>query len=128
MAAERTTPNTIVLEVLREGNYENWKSCVKRYLVAEDLWDVVKNISTKPNKNEDPEIYYAWKKKNAKSLHAIQISCSPSMLSHIRGFALAKEAWDFLAKMHNPSLSRGVSSHDISKHSSGKWLLFLILT
>lgn len=118
MAAGSVAPNTIVPEALREGNYENWRTCIKRYLVAQDLWDVVKNISTKPSKNEDPETYLSWKKKNAKSLHAIQISCSPNMLSHIRGFSIAKEAWDFLAKMHNPSLSRGVSSHNISKQSS----------
>lgn len=125
MAAGSVAPNTIVPEALREGNYENWRTCIKRYLVAQDLWDVVKNISTKPSKNEDPETYLSWKKKNAKSLHAIQISCSPNMLSHIRGFSIAKEAWDFLAKMHNPSLSRGVSSHNISKQSSGKCSLFV---
>lgn len=126
MASGTVAPNTIVPEVLREGNYENWKTCIKRYLVAQDLWEVVKTVSAKPNKHEDREIYYAWKKKNAKALHAIQISCSPNMLSHIRGFSLAKEAWDFLAKMHNPSLSRGTSSHNISKHSSGNASSLLI--
>ena len=125
MAAGSVTPNTIVHEVLREGNYENWRTCIKRYLVAEDLWDIVKNLSTKPNKHEDPELYFAWKTKNAKSLHAIQISCSPSMLSHIREFKIVKEAWDFLAKMHNPTLSRGGSVSNISKHSSGKCSLFI---
>ncbi|RVW91008.1 hypothetical protein CK203_044200 [Vitis vinifera] len=106
MAAGSVAPNTIVPEALREGNYENWRTCIKRYLVAQDLWEVVKNISTKPSKNEDPETYLSWKKKNAKSLHAIQISCSPNMLSHIRGFSIAKGSLGFPGQNAQPVIEQ----------------------
>ncbi|KAJ6287828.1 hypothetical protein OIU76_028847 [Salix suchowensis] len=39
----------------------------------------------------------AWRKKNAAALHAIQVSCSPRILSKIRSIFSAKEAWDSLA-------------------------------
>ncbi|GMN22675.1 hypothetical protein TIFTF001_043559 [Ficus carica] len=41
-------PSTVVLEVLNKYNYEDWSEVVKSYLVARNLWDVVK-----PDVNDD---------------------------------------------------------------------------
>ncbi|KAL6327289.1 hypothetical protein AAG906_018588 [Vitis piasezkii] len=97
-------PTTIVREVLTEGNYEYWKTCVKRYLVGQGLWEVCRMSCKSPNKAQDPVAYSEWKKKNSVALHAIQISCSREMLSQIRGIKLAKHAWDFLKRNANPTL------------------------
>ncbi|KAL6327780.1 hypothetical protein AAG906_025608 [Vitis piasezkii] len=69
-------PTTIVREVLTEGNYEYWKTCVKRYLVGQGLWEVCRMSCKSPNKAQDPVAYSEWKKKNSVALHAIQISCT----------------------------------------------------
>ncbi|RVW90977.1 hypothetical protein CK203_044169 [Vitis vinifera] len=77
-------PTTIVREVLTESNYENWSTCVKWYLVGQDLWEVCRTKDNIPDEARDPEAFSVWEKKNAMALHAIQISCSGEMLSQIR--------------------------------------------
>ncbi|CAK7325259.1 unnamed protein product [Dovyalis caffra] len=34
-------PSAIVVEVLRDDNYENWRCCMKSYMLAQGLWDIV---------------------------------------------------------------------------------------
>ncbi|KAL6327295.1 hypothetical protein AAG906_018595 [Vitis piasezkii] len=68
-------PTTIVPEVLTESNYENWSTCLKWYLVGQDLWEVCQTKDI-PDEARDPEAFSVWEKKNAMALHAIQISCS----------------------------------------------------
>ena len=96
-------PTAIVREVLTEGNYRYWRTCIKRYLVGQGLYEVCRMSYDHPNKGEEPEAYYEWKKKNAMALHAIQISCSREMLSQIMGIKHANEAWDFLKRYTKPT-------------------------
>ena len=96
-------PTTIVREVLTESNYENWSTCVKWYLVGQDLWEVCQTKDNIPDKAKDPEAFSVWEKKNAMALHAIQISCSGEMLSQIRGEPCASYVWDFLQKRAKPT-------------------------
>ncbi|KAJ9684856.1 hypothetical protein PVL29_017039 [Vitis rotundifolia] len=96
-------PTTIVREVLTESNYENWRTCVKWYLVGQDLWEVCQTKDNIPNKAQDPEAFSVWEKKNAMALHAIQISCSGEMLSQIRKENCASYVWDFLQKRAKPT-------------------------
>ncbi|KAJ9684839.1 hypothetical protein PVL29_017027 [Vitis rotundifolia] len=97
-------PTIIVREVLTEGNYAYWRTCIRRYLKGQGLWDVCKKSCFIPHKAQDPERYSVWKRKNDMALHAIQISCSREMLSQIRNETRASEAWDFLKRIANPTL------------------------
>ncbi|KAL6311808.1 hypothetical protein AAG906_018600 [Vitis piasezkii] len=96
-------PTTIVREVLTESNYENWSTCVKWYLVGQDLWEVCQTKDNIPDEAKDPEAFSVWEKKNAMALHAIQISCSGEKLSQIREETSASYVWDFLQKRAKPT-------------------------
>ncbi|XP_034704166.1 uncharacterized protein LOC117928385 [Vitis riparia] len=110
-AVEGVAPNmmqfgpatTIVREVLTESNYENWSTCLKWYLVGQDLWEVCQTKDNIPNKEQHPEAFSVWEKKNAMALHAIHISCSGEMLSQIREEPCASYLWDFLQKRAKPT-------------------------
>ncbi|KAG5239569.1 protein ACCELERATED CELL DEATH [Salix suchowensis] len=86
------SPTSIVVEVLRDDNYDDWSACMKSYMIAHDLWDLIE-----PAHHQEEVDSKAWRKKNAAALHAIQVSCSPRILSKIRSIFSAKEAWDSLA-------------------------------
>ena len=87
-------------EVLNLYNYEDWSLLVETYLIAEGLWDVVDATAKTPNNGETE--CREWRMKNAKALHAIQISCRTDVLGFIRGIRLAKDAWETLAKRLKP--------------------------
>ncbi|XP_017972471.1 PREDICTED: uncharacterized protein LOC18603951 [Theobroma cacao] len=99
MEAHNVCSSAIVAQVLTgEDNYENWRACIKNYLWVRDLWDVVEQTS-EPSQQEDEAEFMAWSKRNVSALHAIQISCDPIMLSHIRNMTSAKDAWNTLAQV-----------------------------
>ncbi|XVF61114.1 hypothetical protein PTKIN_Ptkin08bG0102900 [Pterospermum kingtungense] len=87
----------IVSGKLSEENYENWKECLKSYLISEGLWGVVSGQEAEPEKS-DEERYDLWVKKNAKALHAIQISCGADTIAKIGENESAKCHWDRLAE------------------------------
>ncbi|XP_040993366.1 uncharacterized protein LOC121240003 [Juglans microcarpa x Juglans regia] len=103
-------PGTVVPEVLLgKENYENWSACIKNYLLAQDLWDIIET-SLEPAKPEDDDHeveFKAWRKKNAATLHAIQISCGMNILSEIKGISSAKILWDTLAKTYEHPAQEG---------------------
>ncbi|KAJ6317328.1 hypothetical protein OIU76_012965 [Salix suchowensis] len=93
-------PTSIVVEVLGDDNYDDWSACMKSYMLAHDLWDLIEPADHQEGDSK------AWIKKNAAALHAIQISCSPRILSKIRSIISAKVAWDTLSnsqQQHSPS-------------------------
>ncbi|KAJ6428802.1 hypothetical protein OIU84_020457 [Salix udensis] len=108
------SPTSIVVEVLRDDNYDDWSACMKSYMLAQDLWDFIEpadhqegdqEVDSEPIDHREGDSK-AWRKKNAAALHAIQISCSPHILSTIRSIISAKDAWDTLAnsqQQHSPS-------------------------
>ncbi|XP_038680371.1 uncharacterized protein LOC119981351 isoform X2 [Tripterygium wilfordii] len=100
--ATNIAPTTIVNELLRKDNYATWSACIRNYLLAQDLWDVVESPTNPPQLEEDEASFKSWRKKNAAALHVIQVSCSPEILGHIKGFDLANSAWDTLASMLQP--------------------------
>jgi hypothetical protein len=88
---------------------------MKSYMLAQDLWDFIEpstghqegdqEVDSKPIDHQEGG-FKALRKKNAAALHAIQISCAPSMLSKIRSITSAKVAWNTLANLqhqHSPS-------------------------
>ncbi|KAF2318367.1 hypothetical protein GH714_006113 [Hevea brasiliensis] len=89
-----------VPELLDGLNYANWSVCMKNYLLANDLWDIVEATTEAPSPEEPEGEYKAWIKKNAAALHAIQISCMSHILSQIKEIGSARICWDSLAKMH----------------------------
>ncbi|XP_057989248.1 uncharacterized protein LOC110645578 isoform X2 [Hevea brasiliensis] len=89
-----------VPELLDGLNYANWSVCMKNYLLANDLWDIVEATTEAPSPEEAEAEYKAWIKKNAAALHAIQISCMSHILSQIKEIGSARICWDSLAKMH----------------------------
>ncbi|KDP44361.1 hypothetical protein JCGZ_20041 [Jatropha curcas] len=92
--------NYIVPEFLADNNYQNWSACIKNYLIATDLWDVIEETNEPPSREEAEAEFKAWRKKNAAALHAIQISCTFEKLSQIGETDSAKVCWETLAKMH----------------------------
>ncbi|CAK7325267.1 unnamed protein product [Dovyalis caffra] len=102
--ATNIAPTAIVVEVLRDDNYDDWSACMKSYMLAQDLLDFIEPTD---HQEGDQEVdSRALRKKNAAALHAIQISCAPHILSEIRDITSAKSAWDTLAnlpKKHSPS-------------------------
>jgi L-fucose mutarotase/ribose pyranase (RbsD/FucU family) len=100
------------LPVLEEDNYVDWSVPVKSYLMAHDLWKIVR-ATTKPPKQEDDEAAFeSWSKKNFTALHIIQISCGSDAFSEIIEISFAKTAWDTLAKTYNSGLSLSLNITD----------------
>nr|TKR66367.1 hypothetical protein D5086_0000310570 [Populus alba] len=100
MTTTKISPSSIVVEVLRDDNYDDWSACMKSYMLAQDLWDFIKHTGLQEAD------YKALRRKNAAALHAIQVPCAPHMLSKIRSITSAKVAWDTLANLqqqHSPS-------------------------
>ncbi|KAF5742610.1 hypothetical protein HS088_TW09G00661 [Tripterygium wilfordii] len=113
MATRVVRSNWIVPEVLRKDNYEEWSDCVRDYLMAEDLWGVV----GEPIKLEDFE---TLGKKNAAALHAIKISCSPSILKTLQDSdrRMANSLWNALKnKLRNPPQPRATNSGADADHT-----------
>ena len=128
MTTTNISPSSIVVEVLRDDNYDDWSACMKSYMLAQDLWDFIEHtghhegdqevdskpvdhqegdqeVDSKPVDNQEGDSK-ALRRKNAAALHAIQVSCAPHMLSKIRSITSAKDAWDTLANLqrqHSPS-------------------------
>ncbi|KAG6630889.1 uncharacterized protein LOC122291610 [Carya illinoinensis] len=103
-------PGTVVPEVLHgKENYENWSACIKNYLLAQDLWDIIETSMEPPKpEDDDREVKFkAWRKKNAATLHAIQISCGMNILPEIKGISSAKILWDKLAKAYEHPAQEG---------------------
>ncbi|GKV35989.1 hypothetical protein SLEP1_g44176 [Rubroshorea leprosula] len=88
----------IVPDVLSESNYEEWSNCMRNYLLAQNLWNVVES-SNVPS-STDEEVTADWNRKNAAVLHALQISCAPEIFAQIMGKTSAKEAWEELTGIH----------------------------
>ncbi|XP_071913957.1 uncharacterized protein [Coffea arabica] len=88
----------IVPEMLTEENYEDWKVCLKHYLVGHGLWGVVSGKEPEPSKDKKQE-HEEWKKKNALALHAIQLSCGPATYAKFKeAHICARVAWNHLAE------------------------------
>ncbi|XP_021994084.1 uncharacterized protein LOC110890770 [Helianthus annuus] len=97
----------IVTEEFKEEYYDYWKTCLKSYLVGQDLWDVVTSEAEEKEKSQE------WQRKNAQALHAIQLACGSQSYAKYKKNAhvTAKIAWDHLVEMRPiPQLS-GVA-HD----------------
>ncbi|KAM7263140.1 hypothetical protein ACFE04_000823 [Oxalis oulophora] len=127
MAASMIT-NAMSLETLRNDNYENWSVCVRNYLIANDLWDIIESETGDPPPPPPPlevehEVEFkAWRKKNAAALLAIQVFSSENVLTKIRKIESAKIAWDELAKMYQPQsllLFDSVNPAQLDRTSSG---------
>ncbi|KAJ6371742.1 hypothetical protein OIU77_002124 [Salix suchowensis] len=134
------SPTSIVVEVLRDDNYDDWSACMKSYMLAHDLWDLIepadhqegdqevdsqpidhREVDSEPIDHREGDSK-AWRKKNAAALHAIQVSCSPHILSTIRSIIPAKDAWDTLAnsqQQHSPSHEVQSVESDLSESSQG---------
>ncbi|XP_034684485.1 uncharacterized protein LOC117913589 isoform X3 [Vitis riparia] len=110
MGAKSLALMGIVPEELTEENYENWKACLRNYLIGQGLWDVVSGVDPKPGEKGETEAFETWRKKNAMALHAIQMSCGSHALVNIRETDSAKFAWDHLVELrhhrtqHSPPL------------------------
>ena len=96
MTTTNISPSSIVAEVLRGDNYDDWSACMKSYMLAQDLWDFIEPTGLQEGDQEVDS--KALRKKNAAALHAIQISCAPYILSEIRSITSAKDAWDTLVE------------------------------
>ncbi|XP_027368440.1 protein ACCELERATED CELL DEATH 6-like [Abrus precatorius] len=129
-----TTPNGIVSEALTPDNYDDWSILAKNYLMSEDLWvgviedntQIPQNSSELQRQIQTPENASERRKKNAKALHIIQMSCGSETFSQIKDTKTAKGAWNTLASLYKsrlganadieqglPSLHRSVQRGDM---------------
>jgi hypothetical protein len=116
MTTTNISPSSIVVEVLRDDNYDDWSACMKSYMLAQDLWDFIEPAG---HHEGDQEVdSKALRKKNAAALHAIQISCAPHILSKIRSITSAKNAWDTLANMQKLQV-RTADTPQLSRMNAG---------
>nr|XP_011467784.1 PREDICTED: uncharacterized protein LOC105352410 [Fragaria vesca subsp. vesca]XP_011467785.1 PREDICTED: uncharacterized protein LOC105352410 [Fragaria vesca subsp. vesca] len=114
MAATLVPSTVIDLEALDQDNYEHWSYWVRKYLLAENLWDVVQGTS-EPPKLEDGEgeaEYMAWRKNNARALHVITIFSGQDARYCISDSEMAEDAWITLAKKFNPPQSLKTPEED----------------
>ncbi|KAM5580884.1 hypothetical protein ABKV19_010210 [Rosa sericea] len=104
MAATLVPSVMINLKALNQDNYKHWSFSVKTYLLAEDLWDVVKGINEPPKlkDGEEEAEFMGWRKNNARALHVITIFCGEDAKSSISDIEKAKDAWNTLAEKFEP--------------------------
>lgn len=125
MASANKVPRSIVVEALSEHNYPSWAACMKAYLMGKDLWDIVDGSEPKPNPNEaTPETVKEWRRRNAKALHSLQVSCGSRMYSYISMETSAKAAWDRLASIrrwHDHKIASQLSKGIVSYHYPFDW-------
>ena len=95
----RIASSAAVSEVLNVDNYLVWSGQVRTYLIAQDLWDIVKATDECPKQEDDEAASKAWTKKNAMALHVIQISCGPRISLVISLITSAKIAWETLEEI-----------------------------
>ncbi|KAB1220604.1 hypothetical protein CJ030_MR3G015857 [Morella rubra] len=89
----------MALEVLRNDNYVSWSACLRDYLLAHNLWDIVETTREPPKPEDDVVEFEAWREKNNAALDAILSSCGTDILSQIKGISSAKNAWYSLAEL-----------------------------
>ena len=77
--------NGLGMELLKQSNYKVWKTCVKSYLVGEDLWDVVNGNDTSPlvDRPENSSAYKKWKQVNAKAEFILKRTISFDLFNYI---------------------------------------------
>jgi hypothetical protein len=114
--ATNNLSSTIVFQLLRnKDNYANWCAWMKNYLLAQDLWDVVK---------EPRKLDKAWTKNNAAALHVILISCEADIVTpEIREITSAKTLWNKLASLYGPDNSSSIPNYS-SSNISGETIFF----
>ncbi|KAF2318361.1 hypothetical protein GH714_005985 [Hevea brasiliensis] len=95
-----------VPESLDGLNYANWSVCMKNYLLANDLWDIVEATTEAPSPEEAEAEYKAWIKKNAAALHAIQNHACRIYFPRLRK-SVQQGFVGTLAKMHEVLQDRG---------------------
>ena len=107
----RSASSATVSELFNGGNYVVWSAQVKTYLIAQDLWDIVKgtDVRLEPGNEAASKV---WTRKNAMALHVIQTSCEPRICLLISQITSAKLAWDTLEAIKN--LSKGVKVKGLS--------------
>ena len=98
----RSASSATVSELFNGGNYVVWSAQVKTYLIAQDLWDIVKgtDVRLEPGNEAASKV---WTRKNAMALHVIQTSCEPRICLLISQITPAKLAWDTLEEIKNLS-------------------------
>lgn len=99
-AGDSPTPSPVAFAAfeLRGGNYIDWRFRMQMVLVQQNLWDVVAQ-------HERPESVDAaeWAARSLRALAAISAHLTDIDVVHIRRCATAREAWELIADMYEPS-------------------------
>ena len=96
----RSASSATVSELFNGGNYVVWSVQVKTYLIAQDLWGIVRGTDVCPEQ-EDEAAFQVWTRRDAMTLHVIQTSCEPRICLSISRITSAKVAWDTLEAIKN---------------------------
>ncbi|XP_015164455.1 uncharacterized protein [Solanum tuberosum] len=95
--------NGLGIELLNQSNYKVWNTCMKSYLVGEDLWDVVNGNDTSPP-TDGPKnscAYKKWKQINAKAEFILKRTISSGLFDHIIKCKSTHEIWRTLDRLFN---------------------------
>jgi Reverse transcriptase (RNA-dependent DNA polymerase)/gag-polypeptide of LTR copia-type/Pol polyprotein, beta-barrel domain/GAG-pre-integrase domain/Integrase core domain/Domain of unknown function (DUF4219)/Zinc knuckle len=90
------------LQQLGDTNYKAWRIRMMAILKDKDLWEVVSGAEQKPEASSPGASgnQKEWIKKDNKALALIFRAVSDEQLVYIEDAMSAKEAWDFLRKVH----------------------------
>jgi hypothetical protein len=88
------------IEPLNNHNYQNWEIRMRAILCLNDLLELIDGSSPQPADNAPDAAN--WHELNQKALNTIVLALENDQLRHVRGCKTAKEAWDNLAKVHQP--------------------------
>ena len=79
---------------LNSHNYGYWQTCIKSYLMGQDLWEVVTGTEKTPPPKENTEALWKWQIKAGKAMFVLKMTIEEDLVEHIRDAETSKEAWD----------------------------------
>ncbi|GAA0186114.1 hypothetical protein LIER_33402 [Lithospermum erythrorhizon] len=90
------TRSFATVEKLHNNNSGSWSTCMKFYLVGQDLWDIVSGSYVTPPP-VDPSAVRKWNIKAGKAMYALSVGVEDDFSHRIKDSQSPKEAWDTLA-------------------------------
>lgn len=83
---------------LNNSNYNTWSTCLKSYLIGQDLWEVVGGAETNRPNNDVNGSIHKWDVKAGKALFIIKTTIE-DLLEHLQDIEYPKPAWDTFARL-----------------------------
>nr|TKW02684.1 hypothetical protein SEVIR_8G256500v2 [Setaria viridis] len=73
-------------------NYGDWQTCIKSYLMGQDLWEVVASTEKTPPPKENTEALRKWRIKTGKAMFVLKMTIEEDLVEHMRDAETPNEA------------------------------------